>query len=231
MSIEHAQTYNVTSDSGGAAITGSQTEVGATEIVIDQRYGSALTNQLLAAAFSVANLQSVFIVSDKGLTLTTNGAAAADVQTVSITGTPAGGTFTLGFGDQITDPLAYNASNTAVQTALRALSTIGSGNITCTGGALPGTPIVCTFSGTLASGRKALITQNSAGLTGGSSPTVVVTHTTPGLPSDTFVLKAGTPLVWSKSAGYFDCPFTVDVTALYVTTTPASRLQGKVLTV
>ncbi len=126
MSIEHTQSYSIASDSGGTAVTGSQAEVGATEIVIDQRFGASLTDQLLAMSFTVANVQSVFLVSDKGLKIETN--------------------------------------------------------------------------------------------SGGS-------------PVDTINLKPGTPLVWSKSAAYYANPFGTNVTAFYITTTVASRLQGKILTV
>ncbi len=231
MSIKHTQNYSVTSDSGGAALSGSQSEIGATEIVIDESYGASLTNTLLAAAFAVADVQSIILVSDKGLTLTTNGTGAADVQTISITGTPTGGTFALAFQGAITTALAYNASAANVQAALRALSTIGSGNVTCTGGSLPGTPIVCTFSGALAAGLQPLITTESGDLTGGTSPTVTVTHSTPGLPSNTILLKPGTPIVWSISAAYYPNPFTADVSAFYITTTVAARFQAKILTV
>lgn len=48
-------------------------------------------------------------------------------------------------------------------------------------------------------------------------------------PSNTFSLIAGRPLVWSKSAGYFSNPLTANVTALFVTCTPATRLQIKIL--
>ncbi|MBF5002219.1 hypothetical protein IRT45_34445 [Nocardia sp. BSTN01] len=44
-----------------------------------------------------------------------------------------GGTFTLGFGGQNTSGLANDAANSAVQTALEGLSTIGTGNATVTG--------------------------------------------------------------------------------------------------
>lgn len=50
-----------------------------------------------------------------------------------------------------------------------------------------------------------------------------------GSPDDTINLVAGIPLEWSKSGNYFPCPFTVDVTGLYITCTPAARLRGKIL--
>src|SRR5437762_2902489 len=68
-------------------------------------------------------------------------------QTITITGTPTGGTFTLTFNGATTAAIAYNASAANVQSALTALSSVGTGNLTASGGALPGTPVVVTFTG------------------------------------------------------------------------------------
>lgn len=107
-------------------------------------------------------------------------AGSAEVQTVTITGTPTGGTFTLSYRGQTTAPIAYNAIAATVQTALQALSTIGAGNATVAGGPGPGTPYVVTFAGTLATGNVRPIFANGGGLTGGTNPLVTVTETTPG---------------------------------------------------
>lgn len=104
----------------------------------------------------------------------------SEVQQVAITGTPTGGTFTLTYGGQTTAGIAYNATASAVQAALIALSSIGAGNVTCTGGPLPGTPILVTFTGTFAGTDVTLMTSSGASLTGGSTPAVAVTTTTPG---------------------------------------------------
>lgn len=50
-------------------------------------------------------------------------------QTVNILGVPVSGTWTLGFGGVTTPPLPWNATPTQVQSALQALSTIGTGNV------------------------------------------------------------------------------------------------------
>ncbi|MFI1678841.1 hypothetical protein [Streptomyces sp. NPDC020607] len=101
-------------------------------------------------------------------------------QSVAITGGPTGGTYTLTYSGQTTAGIAYNATATAVRTALAALSNIGTGNVTCTGGPHPGTPVTVTFTGALAGTDVAQMTGSAAGLTGGTSPAVVVTTTTPG---------------------------------------------------
>jgi hypothetical protein len=230
VSITHKKSYSAASDAGGSGLSGSFADVGATEINVDQSFAASTSNQSVTMSFTIASLQSLFLVCDKGCTIRTNGTGTSEVQTVTITGTPAGGTFALAYQGQITAPLAYNAAAADVQTALRALSTIGGSNVTCAGGALPGTPVTVTFAGTLASTNVSQITSNGAGLTGGSGPAVAVTTTTPGKPSDVITLVAGTPLSWSLSETYWPCPFTVDVTAWYASTTVAARLQGKILT-
>lgn len=105
--------------------------------------------------------------------------ATNEVQTLSITGSPTGGTFTLTFGGHTTSSIAYNASASTVQTALRALSSIGSTGVVCSGGSLPGTAVIITFQGSLANTDEALITHTDS-LTGGTSPAVVITETTKG---------------------------------------------------
>jgi hypothetical protein len=63
-----------------------------------------------------------------------------EAQTVTITGTPTGGTFTLTYSGQTTAAIAYNANAAAVQSALEALSNLAPGDVTVTGGPGPGTP-------------------------------------------------------------------------------------------
>lgn len=105
------------------------------------------------------------------------GGTTEEVQSVTITGGPTGGTFTLTFSGQTTAAIAYNASAAAVQAALVALSTIGAGNVTVTGSA--GGPYTVTFVGALANTNTAQMTATPS-LTGGSSPTVNVATVTGG---------------------------------------------------
>ena len=110
------------------------------------------------------------------VTTTTGAAGINDVQTVTVTGSPTGGTFTLTFAGQTTAGIAYNAAASAVQSAFQALSTVGSGNATVTGSG----PYTITFTGTMAAAPQANITASGSGLTGGTSPGVTITHTTTG---------------------------------------------------
>jgi hypothetical protein len=107
-----------------------------------------------------------------------------EVQTITITGTPTGGTFTVTFGGQTTAAIAYNATAATVQAALQAMTSIGANNVTVTGGPGPGTPWVVTFRNALGSTNVAQMTTTDS-LTGGASPASAVTTTTQG--------AAGTP--------------------------------------
>lgn len=210
---------------GTPGLTGSGTETGNSIIGVDQYFAASTTNSAISLAFTLANLQAIALYSDKGCTIKTNGTGTADVQTVSISGTPTGGTFALASNGAVAAGIAFNAAASAVQAALQALATIGSGNVTCTGGPLPGTPVVCTFAGTKATGKQPAMTAGSGGLTGGTTPTVAVTHTTSGLPSDTITLVAGEPYVWKISGGLANPFFTSDVTTAYVTCTAAQNVK------
>lgn len=90
------------------------------------------------------------------------------VQTVTVSATA--GTFTLTFGGATTSALAYNATAAQVQSALEALSTIGSGNVAVTGS------YVVTFQGTLGTAPLETMTADGSSLTG----TVSVATTTTG---------------------------------------------------
>ena len=106
-------------------------------------------------------------------------AAQNEKQTITITGTPTGGTFTLTYSGQTTAAIAYNASATDIQTALEALSNIASGDVACTGGALPGAAVVVEFTGDLANTDVDLMTATSS-LTGGTTPAISITETLKG---------------------------------------------------
>jgi RHS repeat-associated protein len=104
--------------------------------------------------------------------------AGDNVQQVTLTGSPTGGTFTLTFNGQTTSAIAYNASASSVQSAFQSLSSVGSGN------ALVASPTgsgwVIRFAGTLAGSVQASITGNGSGLTGGTNPAVSITVTSLG---------------------------------------------------
>lgn len=108
------------------------------------------------------------------------GTAVNDVQTITITGTPTGGSFNLFFGGVLIGTIAYNATAAQVKTLLEAF--FGVGPVTTSGGPFPGTPVVVTFQNE-AGGRNQVVFTTTAAFTGGASPAVAVAHTTPGKPA------------------------------------------------
>lgn len=106
-------------------------------------------------------------------------AGVNEVQSVTITGTPTGGTFTLSFAGATTTPIAYNATAATVQAALVALATLRVGDVVVTGSA--GGPYTLTFGGDFSEEDVATLTGSAAGLTGGTSPAVVIATPTPGV--------------------------------------------------
>jgi hypothetical protein len=114
------------------------------------------------------------------------GAGTDEVQTLTIGGTPTSGTFSLAFEGATTAPITWSATNTTlrdnVDTALEALRTVGTGNVTTAVGTMTagiGT-LTITFAGAL--GKKAVplisVADNSLA---GTAPTVAVEETTPGV--------------------------------------------------
>jgi hypothetical protein len=113
-----------------------------------------------------------------------------DQQTITITGAPAGGTFTLTFNGQTTAAIAFNATAAQVSTALQGLSRIGSA-VDCTGGPLPGAAVSVRFKDALGSRPQPLMTATSS-LTGGASPAIAITHPTLGVFGDPIKMRIET---------------------------------------
>ncbi len=108
-----------------------------------------------------------------------------EVQTATITGSPAGGTFRLTYAGAQTATIAYNANAATITTALEALSTIGTGNVLVTGTG----PFVITFKKSLGAKSLGLITTSHT-FTGGTSPDIAVVETTDGAPDGKICLFA-----------------------------------------
>lgn len=128
----------------------------------------AMTDSGDHLTYTITNTAKQFL--DRDISVVTQ-ARYDEIQTVTITGSPTGGTFTLTFGANTTSAIAYNAAASAVQTALQALASIGSGNALVTGSA--GGPYTVEFTGTLGYAAQSLLTATPS-LTGGSSPNVAI---------------------------------------------------------
>jgi hypothetical protein len=106
----------------------------------------------------------------------------AGVQTVAITGVPTSGTFTLTYAGATTAPLPIASTASAVQAALLALppstGLVLPGDVIVTGGPGPSTAWVATFAADL---NPANLLTATGSFTGGTTPTITVTETTPGV--------------------------------------------------
>lgn len=100
-----------------------------------------------------------------------------EVQTLTVTGAPTGGTFTITFSGQTTAAIAHNATAAAVQTALEALSNINPGDVAVTGNA--GGPYTLTFGGQYLGENVGEVTTTES-FTGGTSPDITIATTTAG---------------------------------------------------
>jgi hypothetical protein len=113
----------------------------------------------------------------------------SEQQTISIDGSPTGGTFVLSFQGQITPPITWSTAISVndVQAALEGLSSIGPGNVQVSGGpGLTGStffvqPFLVTFTGKLAGQDVPQIKVEANYLTGGVDPTITVETVTGGI--------------------------------------------------
>ncbi|MGW5989558.1 hypothetical protein ACWFRT_13665 [Streptomyces anulatus] len=104
-------------------------------------------------------------------------AVTNEVQTLTVTGAPTGGTFTITWSGQTTAAIAYNATAAVVQTALEALSNIAPGDVAVTGAA--GGPWTLTWGGTQL-GEDVAAPTTTETFTGGTTPDITIATTTAG---------------------------------------------------
>ena len=141
-------------------------------------------------------------------TLTNAGVPSAgtdEVWTLTVGGTPSGGTFKLKFGPHTTAAISWSATNNTlrdnVDAALEALRNIGTGGVTTAVGTMTAGIGTLTLTGAGALGKRALrqsfsVASNS--LTG-TSPTVAITKSTPGVNATGLGSGKGTKLVDSTN--------------------------------
>lgn len=136
------------------------------------------------------------------------GAGTSEVQTLTIGGTPTGGTFALAFEGLSTAAIPWSNVNAtllaAIDAALEALPSIGTGNIATAAGTLTagiGT-VTLTFGGALAGKAVSTITVAANALTG-SGPTLAVAETTPGVTATGRGSPAGILYVDTTAGGLY----------------------------
>jgi hypothetical protein len=120
-------------------------------------------------------------------------AGANEVQTITVTGTPTGGSFTVNAFGTTVGPIAFNSTAAAAQPLFDAA--FGAGTTVVTGGPLPGTPLTVTFGGTMAGYNWPQLSLGTNSLTGGATPTATFATTTPGRSGARFV-QISLPGAW-----------------------------------
>ena len=174
--------------------------------------GTAFTSVTSAADSTPKNFETLGVnANDHCVVILSRGTGTNEIQTIAVDGTPTGGTFYLTFNGSRTTDLAYNADAATIQAALLKLSSIGkddsgNNNVSCSGGALPGTPVTVTFQNDLGGQRVPLITASDNELTGGG--TNEVQTITQGATGGTFNLKVivdgqvetTAPIAWNAAA-------------------------------
>jgi len=113
-------------------------------------------------------------INDATVKMSTHSAypAVSEVQKLSLTEVPSGGTFTLKYGDQTSGAIAYNASAATVLAALEALSNLAVGEVSCSGGPLPVSDIYITFIGNLKTKTPEALIADGTNLTNDTSCSV-----------------------------------------------------------
>ncbi|WP_417396895.1 hypothetical protein [Gimesia chilikensis] len=127
----------------------------------------------------------------------------SEVQTLSISGSPVSGTFALQFNSVDTALLGYDSTAAEIQTALEGV--LGVGNVTCSGGDLPGSDVLITFAGSKAGIDVAdiavifgIVTET---VTGGGNPYVKI-DTIQTILSVTTLQESEGPNDWNTAANW-----------------------------
>jgi hypothetical protein len=186
------------------------------KVAQDITVANGVTNQEIALTLDKDAVKYLEIKATQEMTMKTNG--TDEVQTLTPAGTISGGTFTITYSAQTTAAIVFNATASAIQTALCALSNIDdTDGVVCAGGPINTTPVTITFKRSLAATNVAQITHTSS-LTGGG--TLTPSTTTAGVAvADTKTLYSEIPLDWHGTAGYHANPFSADITRLLVSNT------------
>lgn len=103
-------------------------------------------------------------------------------QTITVSGTPTGGSFKLSYQGFLSGAIAFDAAVADVEAALEAIPSIGTGNVAVSGaGALPGNVHTVAFQGDLAKLAVDLLVVEDNSLAGGTDPAVAIAESQAGV--------------------------------------------------
>lgn len=159
----------------------------------------------------------------------TGAAGTSEVQRISIAGSPGSGKFSIKLGTGYSQTIDYNQSASELEDILEAVSTIGVGNVTCSGGPFPDTAIDVTFTGGLGGTNVALMVENQGAVEttqeGGAAATVVVdTIQIPIISSETTVNSG--PNCWDVAGNWSTNSVPVTGDTVYISESNVSILYG-----
>lgn len=128
---------------------------------------------------SALDYRAPVFLSTNAAKMATAVAAVNEVQTLTVSGAPDGGTFKLSFEGEETSALTYDESAADIKAALEALASVGVGNVAVAGSA--GGPWTVTFQAGLGGKDVPLLVLSDNSLTGGTTPSVGIVQTTAGV--------------------------------------------------
>lgn len=189
-------TVTSTSTDGTGTIELKGEFLAASKMAVDWPKGSAVNstitsdaasgNNLINGTFETEDTESANLplgwIAETATLGTTLNMTPVEVQTVEISGSPTGGFYVLEFTDrdgdkQSTSPINWNASSSAVQTALTALTGLGSVTVTTSAGAVPDITHEITFTDVPNPGE---LTNGGVGNLTGGTPVIAHVTTTAG---------------------------------------------------
>lgn len=95
--------------------------------------------------------------------------ATNEVQSLTANGTVSGGHYHVIYGGQTSGTIAYDANAATIETALEAMSSIGTDNVAVTGGPVSTTPVILTFREDLGKQNLDAVTLDVTAITGGGT--------------------------------------------------------------
>jgi uncharacterized phage protein gp47/JayE len=150
--------------------------VSSSRIINQGLFGTASTIIPQGTLFSVEGDSEKVFSTDEDVTLV---AGTDEIQSITFSATPTGGSFKLNYDGEITAAILFSEGATEVQAALRALTNTSATGITVTGSFAAG--FVVTFGGDDGKQIQTLLIENSNTLTNGGAVTITITKTTPGV--------------------------------------------------
>lgn len=128
-------------------------------------------------------------VAQRTIVETTDPLPLNDTQTIANEGPnfSTGGTFTLDFDGQLTNPLDWDSTAAQLRVELEALSNIGVGNVEVTGGPWPSVPLTVVFQNDLGSADQVELVVDTNNLTGPGTNDIIITTTQEGTNAEPIV--------------------------------------------